>query len=96
MDIKTIPDLKKAMIDADIFEKYHLDKIGVYGSFARGEDFNDIDLYIDEDEPKLDYWAFKEELTALFGIKVDVMVKPYANPVILYYAEKDMIYVTKD
>ena len=47
MNIKTINDLEKVIKSKKIFEKYGLGQIGVFGSFARGEDANDIDFYID-------------------------------------------------
>jgi len=44
MNIQTINDLKNAIKSEKQFEKYDLEKIGVLGSFARGELFHDIDF----------------------------------------------------
>jgi predicted nucleotidyltransferase len=44
MNIQTITALEKALKDENIFKKYNLEKIGAFGSFARGEKANDIDL----------------------------------------------------
>ena len=47
MKIETINALEKALKNENLLGKYNLDKIGVFGSFARGEKANDIDFYID-------------------------------------------------
>jgi predicted nucleotidyltransferase len=79
-----------------LLQKYNLDKIGVFGSFARGEKANDIDFYID-----LETYNFKEliylkkDLEKITEKEVDIMLKKYANPIILYRAQKDMKYVTQ-
>ena len=97
MNVNTINDLEKVIIENNILQKYNLVKIGVYGSFARGEiNFNDIDLYIDQ-KYSLSYAKnLKDELEKLLNIKVDIMLKEYADPAILYYAEKDMKYITEN
>ena len=94
--VKTMGDLKEILKRENVLQKYSLDKIGVFGSFARGEEFNDIDFYVDKDEFGYEETCeLKEELERIIGIKIDVMPKNRANPVILYYAEEDMIYVTE-
>ena len=94
--VKTIDDLSKIIRKKGILQKYNLDKIGVFGSFARGEKFNDIDFCVEKDGFTYDeLTALKEDLEKLFHIKVDVMPKDRAHPGIMYYAEQDMIYVTK-
>ena len=93
--IITISDLKKAIIEAKILERYKLQKIGIFGSFARGEKFNDIDIYIDEDDFDFEKAEIlQEELEKLTQIKIDLMRKTMANPIVLYRAQKDMVYVT--
>ncbi|MDR2345122.1 MAG: hypothetical protein LBE18_03570 [Planctomycetaceae bacterium] len=47
MTVETFEDLEKAIKNEKIFEKYKLGKIGIFGSFARGETANDLDFYID-------------------------------------------------
>jgi predicted nucleotidyltransferase len=47
MNIETINALEKAIKDENVLKKYELEKIGIFGSFARGEPANDIDFYID-------------------------------------------------
>ena len=94
--INTINALEKAIKDQNFLEKYNLEKIGVFGSFARGENANDIDFYIDSDSYGLsDLKKLKEELEEITEKEVDILLKKYANPIILYNAKKDMKYVTQ-
>jgi predicted nucleotidyltransferase len=37
----------------------------------------------------------KQELEKITQKEVDIMIKKYANPIILYRAQKDMKYVTQ-
>jgi len=92
----TINALEKVIKNEKLLEKYNLEKIGVFGSFARGEDSNDIDFYIDLDNYNLNRMLeLRNELAAITGKEVDIMLKKYANPIILYRAIKDMKYVSK-
>ena len=84
------------VLKEDILKKYNLDKIGIFGSFARGEEANDIDLYIDSDNYSLTYLIrLKKELEDITKKEVDIMLKKYANPIVLHRAQKDMVYVTQ-
>jgi len=96
MNIDTIYALEQAIKNENLLKKYNLEKIGVFGSFARGEKANDIDFYIDLDNYNLkNLIPLKKELEGITEKDVDIMVKKYANPIVLYRAQKDMIYVTQ-
>ena len=96
MNIETINALEKAIKNEHLLEKYNLEKIGVFGSFARGEKANDIDFYIDSDNYHVkNLINLKKDLEEITEKEVDIMLKKYANPIILYRAEKDMKYVTQ-
>lgn len=78
------------------FQTYNLEKIGIFGSVAREEDANDLDLLIDGDPSDFKKWIqFKEKIEADLAIKVDIMFEKYADPIILYRAKKDLIYATR-
>jgi predicted nucleotidyltransferase len=47
MSIEMINALEEALKSRNLIKKYNPEKIGVFGSFARGEKANDIDFYID-------------------------------------------------
>ncbi len=77
-----------------ILKKYGIDRIGLFGSFARGEEYNDIDVFIEDDGVRPENLIkLKDELEREFEIKVDIMTKKFANPIVLHRARKDMRYV---
>jgi len=90
--VKNINDLVVIFNQHDLFRLYGLKRIGVFGSFARGEKFNDIDLFIEDDIEYKQVLKLKELLEKKTGLQVDIMQKKYAEPVILYRALKDMRY----
>ncbi|MGK2864004.1 MAG: nucleotidyltransferase family protein [Chitinophagaceae bacterium] len=90
--LKDIDDLFVLFSENDLFRKYGLKRIGVFGSFARGEKFNDIDLFIEEDIDYNQVLKLKSLLENKTGLPVDIMQKKFAEPVILYRALKDMRY----
>lgn len=95
MKIETINALEKAIKDKNLLKKYNLEKIGIFGSFARGEKARDIDFYVDsEDHDIKQLIGLKHDLEKITEMEIDIMVKKYANPIILYRAKKDMRYVT--
>ena len=96
MNIENINALEQAIKSENLLKKYNLDKIGIFGSFARGEKANDIDFYIDLDNYDLkNLISLKKELENITEKEVDIMIKKYANPIILHRAQKDMVYVTQ-
>jgi predicted nucleotidyltransferase len=96
MNIDSINALEKAIKDEKLLKKHNLERIGVFGSFARGDKANDIDFYIDSDNYNVkNLIDLKNDLEKTTEKEVDIMLKKYANPIILYRAEKDMKYVTQ-
>ena len=96
MVIDSLNALEKAIKNENLLKKYDLDKIGIFGSFARGEKANDIDFFIDLDNYNLkNLIPLKKALEEITLKEVDIMIKKYANPIVLYHAQKDMIYVTQ-
>lgn len=93
--LHNLSDLKETLVKHNIFKDYKLEKIGVFGSFARGEKFNDIDLLLTENL----HYKTKEELQSklelILGIKVDIVTEKYIDPIVKYRALKDLKYVTK-
>jgi predicted nucleotidyltransferase len=79
----------------DIFEQFGLSRIGVFGSFARGEKFNDIDLLLEENIDYEKRILLKATLEKAFNTRVDLVVKQFAEPIILHRALKDIRYATR-
>ena len=79
----------------NLFEKFNLNRVGVFGSAARGELSNDIDILI---EDKVDYrllYALRNELERLLDKRVDIVIEKYANPIVLHRAKKEIVYVSR-
>lgn len=92
--VSKIEDLFNLFDEMGLYKTYGIKKVGVFGSFARGEAFRDIDLFIEEDLNYKQVQDMKRKLEAHTGIHFDIMMKKNAEPVILYRAFKDMQYAT--
>lgn len=76
--------------------KYPVTKIGVFGSYARGEATanSDIDIAVEIDgNMGLNFVAMADEIEALFGIKTDVVPLRSIKSSYLPYVQQDIIYV---
>jgi uncharacterized protein len=80
----------------ELQRKYPVARLGVFGSYARGEatEQSDIDIAVDITGPMgLSFVAMAEEIEALFGIKTDVVPSRSIKPEYLPFVEKDIVYV---
>lgn len=76
-------------------EKYGVSRIGLFGSFARGDttDKSDVDILVEFERPVgLDYLRLASELEELIGMKVDLVTKKGIKQRYLPYVEKDLEY----
>lgn len=90
----TVQELESLLRKENIFEDFGIRQLGVFGSFARGEQYRDIDILL---EQRMHYKLrdqLKARLQTLLGVKVDVVPEQFADPIILYRARKDLRYVT--
>jgi len=76
-----------------LLTKYHLSKIGIFGSIVRSNNPNDIDLLIEEFNDYEDLIGLKNELEAKTGKTVDIVISKYASPIIVHRAMKEIQYV---
>ncbi len=78
---------------------FHLTKVGIFGSFARGEEKqdSDIDLLIEMEEGTKNIfdlkWELREFLKNKFKREVDICGEKYIKPYAKSYILKDAIYV---
>ena len=82
----------------EYFKNKPVNKIWLFGSYARGEalDSSDIDLLVDiEHDAKIgmSYYSWNEELQELLNKKVDVVSKGWENKHIRPFIEKDKVVV---
>ena len=84
---------------SELLSKYHLSKIGLFGSFSRGEERkdSDVDIIFDFKDGVFDVYqiksSLKKYLSSSFNRSIDLAreqyLKPYAKKQIL----RDAIYV---
>ncbi len=79
--MKTIEEIQELLKreKASLEEKYNISKLGIFGSYIRGEqkESSDLDILI-EYKGKVSFFDIlhlEEELTKLAGIKVDLVLK---------------------
>ena len=83
----------------DISRKYHLKKLGVFGSYARSEQTvkSDLDLLVEFEDNTANLTETKEflrkEIQSVFNIQVDICREKYINPIFRQQILSDAIYV---
>jgi len=83
----------------DISRKYHLKKVGIFGSYARNEQTfkSDLDLLVEFEDNTPDLTEKKEflrkEIQSVFHINVDICREKYIKPVFRQQILSDAIYV---
>jgi predicted nucleotidyltransferase len=94
--VENFVDLAQAIKKRNLLAKYGLSRIGVFGSFVRGEAFNDIDFCVDLAPNNFSaVIELKRDLENVAGKPVDIMVERYANPIVFSRAVKEMKYVSE-
>lgn len=76
----------------NIFTLLGVNKIGVFGSFARNENFRDIDLLIEEPVSLEALMSLQKILKKDIEIPIDIVLSKYAEPIILNRANQDLKY----
>lgn|SRR5574344_1176498 len=93
----TILNYLKSKKDS-FFKEYSINKIGIFGSFARNnqKEFSDIDIVYETTTKDLSYsqlLKFEEELKSVFNKDIDLVNINYMNPFVKKSALKEIIYV---
>ncbi len=79
----------------DLRENFAVKKIGIFGSFARGDETekSDVDVYVEFFLDELDfdkYLRLIEYLEGLFGRKVDIITKDGIETMRIPYIKKEI------
>jgi len=81
----------------ELYQKYKIKKIGIFGSFARGEQSkeSDVDIIVEfEEVPGLiKFIEIEEYLSKLLGRKVDLVRKPAIRKELKDKILKEVVYV---
>ena len=91
--LNCVEDLQALLKQQKLLQQFALSRLGVFGSFARNEAAQDIDLFIEDDVSLETALQFKQCLEQVVDNRLDVMLKKWANPIVLHRAMKDMRYV---
>lgn len=79
----------------NITDKIQPTLVGVFGSYARGEEdeTSDLDLLIDFDQKidLLEIIGLEQELSEILGVKVDLVTRRSINDALKIYIEADLI-----
>jgi uncharacterized protein len=86
-------DLHTLFVSRNIFDQLGIKRIGIFGSYARGEKYKDIDLLLDEDPGYKKREILKALVETEMHTSCDVVVKSQLEPIILFYVTKDLVYV---
>jgi len=81
-----------------IMEKFGIRKIGIFGSFVRGNEkaTSDIDIIIEFEEDKVtfkNYMGLKFYLEEIFGRKVDLVIIEDIKPLLKESILREAVYV---
>lgn len=93
--INNFNSLQDFLRQNDVFNRFGLSRIGIFGSFVRGEKYNDIDLLLEENIDYNKRQELKQLLEQSLDTKIDLVIKQFAEPIILRHALKDIQYATK-
>jgi predicted nucleotidyltransferase len=77
----------------DILKKYKVKRIGLFGSYIRGEQrrYSDIDFLVEFEEPTFDnFMDLVFSLEDLFSKKVELITNGNLSPYIQPYVEKEV------
>lgn len=97
--MKTFDELRQVLLlqKQSLCEKYQITEIGIFGSYARGEETeaSDIDILVDyETAPTFIMLVeLRDYLSQLFGLKVDVITKNGLKPRIRDRVLAEAIYI---
>ncbi len=80
---------------SELKKKYHVKKIGVFGSYVRGEQkkSSDVDILV-EFEESIGFFAFmemEEYISTILGVKVDLVTKNALKPRIGKHILKEVV-----
>ncbi len=97
--MKTLQEIESILRDQKpiLRQRFKVKEIGIFGSFARGEqkDTSDLDLLIDFEEPigLIRYVGLQNYLSDEVGERVDLVTKSGLKPRISGHILKEVIYV---
>ncbi|MBI4244995.1 MAG: nucleotidyltransferase family protein [Planctomycetes bacterium] len=80
----------------ELFDRYGVRQIFIFGSYARGDQTNesDLDIMVDLVNPLgLKFFELQRFLELILGVRVDLVIKGSIKPNRFSYIEKDLVHV---
>ena len=81
--------------DREIKERFHVKRIGLFGSFARGEETgtSDVDIMVEFEQPTFDnFMKLAFFLEDLLGRKVELVTPDSLSPYIAPYVKDEVVW----
>ncbi len=81
--------------EREIKKRFGVKRIGLFGSFARGEqkDTSDVDILVEFEEPTFDnFMNLAFFLEDLFGRRVELVTPDSLSPYIAPYVKKEVVW----
>ncbi|MGB8217484.1 MAG: nucleotidyltransferase family protein [Candidatus Methanoperedens sp.] len=96
--MKTLKEIKNTLTKhkEKLKHNYKVKKIGIFGSYARGEqkETSDVDVLVEFEEPVgFAFIHLADSLEELLGLKVDLTTKDAIKPNRWKYIKDDLVYV---
>ncbi|MFZ2412372.1 MAG: nucleotidyltransferase family protein [Candidatus Methanoperedens sp.] len=96
--MKTLEEIKTTLTKhkEKLKQNYNVKKIGIFGSYARGEqkEISDVDVLVEFEEPVgFAFIHLADSLEELLGVKVDLTTKDAIKPNRWKYIKDDLVYV---
>jgi len=94
-----LKEIKKKLknIQPELHEKYGVSKIGVFGSFSRGNEVRDSDIDIlvefDKDIDIFEFIALKDFLSEFLSRKIDLVTEDAIKPLMKDDIMKEVVYI---
>ena len=95
--MKTLEEIKEILIREKPFlkEKYKVKDVGIFGSYARGDqqDKSDLDILVEFESPVgfFKFLEIEEYLEKIIGIKVELVTKKALKPRIGEYILREVV-----
>ena len=96
--MRTLEEIKNILAEhrKELKEKYKVKKIGIFGSYVRGEqnDKSDLDVLVEFEAPVgFEFIHLADFLEEILGIKVDLTTPDGIKPNRWKYIKEDLTYV---
>ena len=96
--MKTLEEIKNTLTKhkEKLRQNYKVKKIGIFGSYARGEqkETSDVDVLVEFEEPVgFAFVHLADSLEELLGVKVDLTTRDAIKPNRWKYIKDDLVYV---